>query len=75
MTTTFRLAANELDQSFLDRIKAMFREKRVSIVVYEENPLPSDSSNGALDYFMSHPVKIEGFPPFDRDSIYSERMG
>jgi hypothetical protein len=32
-------------------------------------------SNGALDYYMSHPIKIEGFPPFDRDEIYSERIG
>jgi hypothetical protein len=32
------------------------------------------ASNGALDYYMSHPVKIEGFPPFDRDAIYREQL-
>ena len=36
MTTTFRLQASELDQSFLDRVKAMFREKQIAIVVYEQ---------------------------------------
>jgi hypothetical protein len=44
MTATFRLPAEELDQTFLDRVKAMFREKQVAIVVYEEN---ADYSNGA----------------------------
>jgi hypothetical protein len=32
-------------------------------------------SNGALDYYMTHPVKFDGFPPFDRDEIYNERLG
>ena len=45
MTTTFRLAANELDQTFLDRVKAMFREKQVAIVVYEENETSAHSAN------------------------------
>ncbi len=53
MTTTFRLAANELDQTFLDRVKAMFREKQVAIVVYEENDadyLNGSRVNGAATY-------------------------
>ncbi len=53
MTTTFRLAANELDQTFLDRVKAMFREKQVAIVVYEENyaaNLTHAQANGAATY-------------------------
>ena len=33
------------------------------------------SSNGALDYFMAHPIRIEGFPPFNRDEIYRDRLG
>lgn len=32
-------------------------------------------SNGALEYYMTHPIRIEGFPPFDRDEIYRERLG
>ncbi len=32
-------------------------------------------SNGALEYYMAHPIRIEGFPPFDRDEIYRERVG
>jgi hypothetical protein len=74
--TTFRIQADELDQTFVERIKAMFRKKQIAIVVYEENERPSSSpSNGALDYYMSHPIKIEGFPPFDRDAIYRDRLG
>ncbi|HWF44881.1 MAG TPA: hypothetical protein VG537_09585 [Candidatus Kapabacteria bacterium] len=74
--TTFRLPADELDQSFIERVKAMFRRKQIAIIIYEEKELPSNSaSNGALDYFMSHPIKIEGFPPFNREAIYSDRLG
>lgn len=74
--TTFRLSADELDQSFIERVKAMFRKKQIAIAVYEENELPlASASNGALDYFMFHPIKIEGFPPFDREAIYSDRLG
>jgi hypothetical protein len=76
MTTTFRLPADELDESFIERVKAMFRKKQIAIIVYEENEQPSETaSNGALDYFMSHPIKIEGFPPFDREAIYNDRLG
>ena len=39
MTTTFRLAADELDQTFLERVKSMFREKKIAIVVYEEDEM------------------------------------
>jgi hypothetical protein len=74
--TTFRLPADELDQSFIERIKAMFRKKQIAIVIYEENELPLElASSGTLDYYMSHPIKIEDFPPFDRDAIYSDRLG
>ena len=36
MTTTFHLSAKDLDQSFLDRLKAMFREREVAITVSDE---------------------------------------
>lgn len=81
MTTTFRVAADELDQTILNRIKEMFRKKRIAIVVYEEEEVPEPGlvaqrpSNGALDYYMTHPVKFEGFPPFDREDIYRGRAG
>ena len=40
MTTTFRLPASSLDQSFLDRVKAMFPEKRIAIVISDEEEQP-----------------------------------
>jgi hypothetical protein len=74
MTTTFRLAADELDQTFLDRVKAMFREKQVSIVVYEENELPSNkngkqrfhSVEEALAQFSAPTLDTRGWK-FNRD--------
>ncbi len=53
MTTTFRLAADELDQSFVERVKSMFREKKIAIVVYEEDEadyLIHTPANGTATY-------------------------
>jgi hypothetical protein len=36
MTTTFHLPANSLDQSFLDRVKSMFRERSVAITISDD---------------------------------------
>ncbi|BDA67026.1 hypothetical protein RIVM261_028900 [Rivularia sp. IAM M-261] len=35
MHTTYRLNASELDQDFLDALKATFKGKEIEIVVYE----------------------------------------
>jgi antitoxin YefM len=35
MHTTYRLNASELDQGFLDALKATFQGKEIEIVVYE----------------------------------------
>jgi hypothetical protein len=35
MTTTFRINANDLDQDFFDRLKAMFKGKEIEIIVHE----------------------------------------
>ncbi len=35
MHTTYRLNASELDQGFLDALKATFKGKEIEIVVYE----------------------------------------
>ncbi len=43
MTTTFRLPADELDESFIERVKEMFRKKQIAIIVYEENEMASHS--------------------------------
>lgn len=35
MHTVYRLNANELDQSFINALKATFQDKEIEIVVYE----------------------------------------
>ena len=35
MTTTFNLSADELDESFLEKLRSLFAHKQVEIVVYE----------------------------------------
>ncbi|MGB3790682.1 MAG: hypothetical protein WA949_21925 [Phormidesmis sp.] len=35
MRTTYRLNANELDQTFLEGLRATFPDKEIEIVVYE----------------------------------------
>lgn len=35
MHTVYRLNANELDQSFINALKATFKEKEIEIVIYE----------------------------------------
>lgn len=35
MYTTYRLQANELDQSFIDALKTLFKDKEIEIIVSE----------------------------------------
>ncbi len=35
MQTTYRLNANELDQNFLDSLKAAYKDKEIEIIIYE----------------------------------------
>lgn len=37
MHTIYQVNADELDQSFLDSLKAMFKNKEIEIVVYERD--------------------------------------
>jgi antitoxin YefM len=37
MSTTFRIQADELDQGFIDRVKSLFHDKKIAIVVFEED--------------------------------------
>ena len=37
MHTIYQVNADELDQSFLDALKAMFKNKEIEIVVYERD--------------------------------------
>ena len=37
MDAIYRIKANELDQSFLDALKALFKDKEIEIAVYEHD--------------------------------------
>ena len=37
MYTIYQIKADELDQSFLDALKAMFKDKEIEIAVYERD--------------------------------------
>lgn len=37
MYTIYKVKADELDQSFLDALKAMFKDKEIEIAVYESD--------------------------------------
>ncbi len=37
MYTIYKVKADELDQSFLDALKAMFKDKEIEIAVYERD--------------------------------------
>lgn len=41
MQTTFRLNVNELDVSFIEKLKKLFKNKEVSIVVVDKKPQTS----------------------------------
>ncbi len=50
LTTTFRGDSNELSGDFLERVKAMFKGKRIEIVVTEAEEMDE------TDYLMSNPA-------------------
>jgi hypothetical protein len=56
MTTTFQLPANTLDQSFLDRVKAMFRERRIAITISDE-PDSMEASQHLRDLILNEDTK------------------
>lgn len=49
LTTTFRGESNELSGDFLDRIKAMFKGKRIEVVVTETSDMDE------TEYLLSDP--------------------
>lgn len=50
MHISYRLNANELDNNFLESLKAAFQDKEIEIVVYE-----SDETN----FLLQHPANKE----------------
>ena len=47
MSTTFRLNADELEPSFVDKIKTLFAHKNIAVTVYEEDETDYLSSTRA----------------------------
>ena len=47
MTTSFTLHGSELNSSFLDRLRSMFADKQIEILVHEQDE---------TEYLMSNPA-------------------
>ena len=50
MTATFKLQPDELNESFFERLKDMFRDRPVEITVHEED---------VIDYPFDNPVQVK----------------
>jgi hypothetical protein len=66
MTTTFRLQPGELNESFLEKLRAMFRDHELEVVVHE-----TDDETGA-DYPFDNPAQA-GF--LDQEIRHFENGG
>jgi len=53
MTTTFRLQPGELNESFLEKLRAMFRDRELEVVVHE-----TDDETEA-DYPFDNPAQAK----------------
>ena len=58
--------------SFVAREIPAHARVSVALRIQEATP-PGKSSNDALDYYMKHPIKMYGIPPFNREDLYRER--
>jgi hypothetical protein len=43
----------------------------ISVRLKFESPAHREKSNGALKYYMEHPIAMPGILPFNRDNLYS----
>ncbi len=56
--------------------KAIPAHAKVSVALkIEERTKQQRPSNDALEYYMHHPIKMTGIPPFRREDVYRERTG
>ena len=44
----------------------------ISVRLKLETPIDLQRSNGALKYYMEHPIAMPGILPFNRDDLYSD---
>jgi hypothetical protein len=54
MTTSFIMNTNELDESFLKKLRSLFRGKRIEIVVHEKENDVAEEHASAQDFFEGY---------------------
>jgi hypothetical protein len=58
MQTTFRLNVNELDVSFIEKLKKLFKNKEISIVIVDKKPQTSQ-----YEMYKKSEVLNKKYPP------------
>ena len=71
MYTTFHINANELDLNFLNRVKAMFKNKPISIIIEEEQ----DETEYLLASEANRKVLLESIKQAERGELIKVNIG
>jgi hypothetical protein len=73
MSTTFRLNADELEPSFVEKIKTLFAHKDIAVTIYEEDETERIRANPGLHRRLMEAVDRvdhrEGLVDVDVDSL------
>ena len=73
MSTTFRLNADELEASFVEKIKTLFAHKDIAVTIYEEDETDRIRANPALHNRLMDAIervdRREGLVEVDLDSM------
>ncbi len=56
MSTTFRLNADELEPSFVEKIKTLFAHKDIAVTIYEEDETDYLSSTRSNREHLDHAI-------------------
>ena len=73
MSTTFRLNADELEPSFVEKIKTLFAHKDIAVTIYEEDETDRIRANPELHQRLMEAIERvdrgEGLIAVDLDSL------
>jgi hypothetical protein len=73
MSTTFRLNADELEPSFVEKIKTLFAHKDIAVTIYEEDETDRIRANPELHQRLMEAIdrvdRGEGLIKVDLDSM------
>ena len=73
MSTTFRLNADELESSFIEKIKFLFAHKDIAVTIYEEDETDRIRANPELHSRLMEAVervdRREGLVEVDLDTL------